>query len=180
MIDTLIEEVVKREGGYSNHPDDRGGETNWGITIAVARKHGYDGAMRSMPKSEAHAIYKRIYWLKPKLDQIYEIAPRIAAEMFDTGVNMGTATAISFLQRALNALNRQERDYQDLSVDRNIGPLTLRALRQYMHKRANKGEIVLLRAIEALQGARYISLAEKRRANAVSYTHLTLPTICSV
>lgn len=165
MIDDLIDEVIQREGGYSNHPHDRGGETNWGITIAVARKHGYDGPMRNMPKSEAHAIYKRIYWLKPKFDEIAKLAPKVAAEMFDTGVNMGTATAISFVQRALNALNRQERDYQDLMIDRAIGPATLGALMLYLRKRGPKGEIVLLRAIEALQGERYIRLAEKRGTN---------------
>jgi lysozyme family protein len=42
-IDQLIEEVIGREGGYSNHPADRGGATRWGITEAVARAHGYRG-----------------------------------------------------------------------------------------------------------------------------------------
>ncbi len=165
MIDRLINDVLKREGGYSNHPHDMGGETNWGITIGTARQHGYDGPMRSMPKSEAHSIYKRIYWLKPQFDRIAALAPKVAEEMFDTGVNMGVGTAISFTQRALNALNRQERDYKDLQIDRVIGPATLAALRGYLHKRGAKGEIVLLRAIEALQGERYIRLAEKRSTN---------------
>jgi len=165
MIDQLINEVLKREGGYSNHPHDRGGETNWGITIATARKHGYDGPMRTMPLAEAHSIYKRIYWLKPKFDKIAAIAPKIATEMFDTGVNMGPRTATGFVQRALNALNRQERDYKDLNVDKNIGPATLQALSAYVGKRGHKGENILLRAIEALQGERYIRLAEKRTAN---------------
>lgn len=165
MINDLIDNVIEKEGGYSNHPHDRGGETNWGITINIARKHGYDGPMRDLPRIEAHAIYKRIYWLKPQFDKIADIAPKIAIEMFDTGVNMGTGTAISFVQRALNALNRQERDYQDLNVDRVIGPATLRALQKYLHKRGPRGESVLLRAIEALQGERYIRLAEKRSSN---------------
>lgn len=165
MINDLIDNVLKKEGGYSNHPHDRGGETNWGITINIARKHGYDGPMRDLPKIEAHAIYKRMYWLQPKFDKIADIAPKIATEMFDTGVNMGVGTAISFVQRALNALNRQERDYQDLNVDRVVGPATLGALQQYLHKRGPKGESVLLRAIEALQGERYIRLAEKRSSN---------------
>ncbi len=165
MINNLIDDVLQKEGGYSNHPHDRGGETNWGITIAVARKYGYNGPMRSMPKSEAHSIYKHIYWLKPQFDKIALLAPKIAAEMFDTGVNMGVRTAISFVQRALNALNRQERDYQDLTIDKVIGPATLKALEQYLNKRGAKGELVLLRAIEALQGERYIRLAEKRSSN---------------
>ncbi len=165
MIDRLINDVLKREGGYSNHPHDMGEETNWGITIKTARQQGYNGLMRTMPKSEAHNIYKRIYWLKPQFDKIALLAPKIAAEMFDTGVNMGVGTAVSFTQRALNALNRQERDYKDLQIDRVIGPATLAALKAYLRKRGARGEIVLLRAIEALQGERYIRLAEKRSTN---------------
>jgi Glycosyl hydrolase 108 len=46
-IDQLIDDVIGREGGYSNHPADRGGATRWGVTEAVARAHGYRGDMRS-------------------------------------------------------------------------------------------------------------------------------------
>ena len=62
-IDDLIEDLVEREGGYVNHPADRGGPTNWGITEAVARRQGYVGDMNAMPQSDAAAIYKRLYWL---------------------------------------------------------------------------------------------------------------------
>ncbi len=39
-VDSLIDEVIGREGGYSNHPADRGGPTRWGVTEKVARAHG--------------------------------------------------------------------------------------------------------------------------------------------
>ena len=45
-IDQLVEALIDREGGYVNHPADRGGATCFGITEAVARAHGYGGAMR--------------------------------------------------------------------------------------------------------------------------------------
>ncbi len=45
--------VFAVEGGYSNNPADPGGETNHGVTVAVARSHGYDGPMREMPKETA-------------------------------------------------------------------------------------------------------------------------------
>ena len=48
-IDELIDDVIEREGGYVNHPADRGGPTNWGITEAVARRQGYVGDMRALP-----------------------------------------------------------------------------------------------------------------------------------
>ncbi len=161
-VEALIEEVIEREGGYVNHPADRGGATNWGITEAVARRQGYAGDMRALPRSDAAAIYRRLYWHKPRLDSVAERAPRLAAEMFDTGINMGTGTAAGFLQRALNALNREGRDYPDLTVDRAIGPATLAALDAFLKKRGKGAESVLLKAVEALQGAHYLNIAEAR------------------
>lgn len=160
--DALIDAVIDREGRYVNHPADRGGPTCWGITEAVAREQGYDGPMRDLPRSEAVSVYRRLYWLRPGLDKVALRAPKIAAELFDTGVNMGSATAAGFLQRALNALNRAARDYPDVAVDRDIGPRTLAALDGFLRARGAGGEIVLLRAMEALQGERYVALAERR------------------
>ena len=164
-VDELIDDVIGREGGYSNHPADRGGPTRWGITEAVARAHGFAGDMRALPREEAAAIYRRIYWLRPGFDRVAEIAPRIAAELFDTGVNMGPEVAAGFVQRALNALNRGASDYPDIAVDRRIGETTLAALRGFIARRDGSGEEVLLKAIEALQGERYLRLAEQRPAN---------------
>ncbi|HXH52523.1 MAG TPA: glycosyl hydrolase 108 family protein [Sphingomicrobium sp.] len=161
-IDELLEEVLVREGGYINHPADRGGETNWGITVAVARAHGYAGPMRSLPRDEAKAIYRRIYWLRPRFDEVAKRAPKVAAELFDTGINMGPAVAATFLQRALTALNRQGKDYPDLTPDGRIGPRTLAALDGFLRARGKQsGETVLVRALDALQGERYIRLAER-------------------
>jgi lysozyme family protein len=164
-ITALIDKVIALEAGFSDHPADRGGATRWGVTEAVARAHGYSGNMRHFPRHEAAAIYMRKYWLQPGFDRIAEHAPDLAAELFDTGINMGTGTASGFLQRALNALNRNGRDYKDVSVDRKIGTETLGALETFLRKRGGAGETVLLKAIEALQGARYIKLAETRPAN---------------
>jgi lysozyme family protein len=161
-IDNLIEELIEREGGYVDHPADRGGPTRWGITEAVARRQGFTDDIRRLPQRDAAAIYKRLYWLAPAFDKVATFAPNLAAEMFDTGVNMGTGTAIGFLQRALNALNRNGRDYADLTVDRRIGPVTLLALAAFFRQRGESGETVLLKAVEALQGAHYVRLAEAR------------------
>lgn len=164
-ISTLIDEVIAREGGYSDHPADRGGPTNMGITQAVARANGYAGSMHTLPRATAETIYRRLYWDRPGYGFVAEVAPKIAAELFDTGINMGTATASGFLQRALNALNRNQRDYADLKVDRAVGGRTLQALGAFMALHGKGGEAVLLKAIEALQGERYIALAESRPAN---------------
>jgi lysozyme family protein len=164
-VDALIDEVIDREGGYSDHPGDRGGATRWGITEAVARTEGFRGPMQVLPRAQAVAIYRRLYWTAPGLDRVATRAPRLAAELFDTGVNMGPVTAAGFLQRALNALNRGGADYADLPVDGAIGARTLAALDRFLARRGAGGEAVLLKAVEALQGERYLALAEARPAN---------------
>lgn len=164
-VGVLIEELIDREGGYVNHPADRGGSTCWGITQAVARAAGYRGAMAAMPRSVAAGIYRRSYWERPGHAAVAQRAPALAAELFDTGVNMGPAVAGGFLQRALNALNRGGRDYADIAVDGRLGPRTLAALDGYLAVRGRAGERVLLKAVEALQGERYLKLAETRPAN---------------
>jgi lysozyme family protein len=164
-IDQLVDELIAREGGFVDHPADRGGATRWGITEAVARAHGYAGPMSLLPRGEAAAIYRRLYWLRPRFDQVARLSPRIAAELFDTGANMGPAVAATFLQRALTALNRNGKDYPDLVPDGRVGETTLAALRAFLALRKDKGEDVLLSALEALQGERYLRLAESRPAN---------------
>ena len=165
-VDELIDELIEREGGYVNHPADKGGPTCFGITEAVARAHGYAGAMVGLPREEAAAIYRRLYWLRPRFDQVAERCPRVAAELFDTGANMGPAVAATFLQRALTALNRGGSDYPDLVPDGRVGAVTIAALDSFLVARSRqRGETVLLRALEALQGERYLRLAEKRPAN---------------
>lgn len=164
-VDGLIDALIEREGGYVNHPADKGGPTCFGITEAVARAHGYAGPMRQMPRTDAAAIYKRLYWLRPHFDDVSKRSNRLAAELFDTGVNMGPAVAVTFLQRALTALNRNAKDYPDLTPDGRIGAATLSALDTFLVSRGANGETVLLRALEALQGERYLRLAERRPAN---------------
>src|SRR5438105_3396097 len=64
-IRTLIDQLIDREGGYVDHPADRGGATRWGITAAVARANGYQGAIRDLPQAVAADIYERVYWQAP-------------------------------------------------------------------------------------------------------------------
>src|SRR4051794_12162780 len=122
--------------------------------------------MRYLPRDEAAAIYKRLFWLRPQFDEVAKRSFPIAAELFDTGANMGPCVAATFLQRALTALNRNGSDYPDLVPDGRIGERTLAALDGFLAKRgSSSGETVLLRALEALQGERYLRLAERRPAN---------------
>ena len=165
-VDTIIDKILENEGGYSNNPNDAGGETNFGITVAVARANGYQGAMRDMSEATARRIYQQIYITAPGFDKVLELSPAIALELVDTGVNMGPGVAGKFLQRALNVLNQRKKLFANLAVDGGVGPGTLGALKLYLTYYSNKGgEAVLLTALNALQGARYIELAENQEAD---------------
>ena len=124
------------------------------MTAIVAEANSADPWTSRARPSFLYVMYALLLWAIPM--------GLIAAELFDTGVNMGTGIAAGFLQRALNALNRAARDYPDIAVDREIGPRTLSALDGFLKARGKGGETVLLRAMEALQGERYIALAERR------------------
>jgi len=164
-VEGMIGAVIEREGGYVDHPADRGGPTCWGITRAVALANGYDGPVRCLSRGAAAEIYRRVYWERPGYAQVAARAPGVAAALFDAAVNMGSAAATEFLQRALNALNRGAADFADIARDGLVGPATLAALDAFLARRGAAGEGVLVKAIEALRGARYVALAERRPAN---------------
>ena len=85
-VDQLIDEVIRKEGGYVNHPADKGGPTRYGITQSVARANGYSGDMRKLPIETAKLIYKRVYVEKPGFHRLPAPFDMLA---FDAGVNSG-------------------------------------------------------------------------------------------
>lgn len=137
----------------------------WGITQNTARAHGYRGDMRDLTREQALMILEGDYWYGPRFDQVAQFSPDIAAEMCDTGVNMGPTVATKMLQRWLNVFNRGGKLYPDMDVDGRIGPRTIAALRAYLGNRGKDGERVMLTALNCTQGDRYLDLAEKREAN---------------
>lgn len=164
-VDQMIDDLIGREGRYSFNVNDAGGETMWGITAATARRNGYLGAMSMMPRATAATIYRNEYLVKPGFDQVHAVSPRIAEEMFDTGVNQGANLPAAWLQRILNALNRQGKDYADIGVDGRVGPATVSALRAFLAKRGVDGETVIVRALNCQQGVRYLDITEARPQN---------------
>ncbi len=166
-IDQIIEGVIAREGSeFTNDPNDSGGATRWGITRDALSKWRNAAVtsddVRRLTAIEAKRIYRARYVTQPGFDAVATVSAAIAEELIDTGVNTGPARAAEMLQRCLNALNRQERDYPDVKVDGDCGPGTIAALRAFLKLRATDGELVILRALNCLQGEFYISLAERR------------------
>jgi lysozyme family protein len=164
-VEKIINSIIDTEGGYTDNKSDLGGPTNFGITEKEARVNGYTGDMKDFPRQKAYDIYLNKYWLGPRFDEVAKLSEVVAGELCDTGVNMGVLTAKLMLQRALNLLNRQGKDFPDLKVDGQIGPGTMSALAKYLAKRGAEGEKVLMRTLMVLRGARYVEITEARPEN---------------
>jgi len=163
-IDQVITDVMKAEGwdAYTDDPDDAGKETKWGITVASARAYGYLGPVKDMTEAVARAIYRKRYVDEPRFADVVAIEPNIGAELIDTGVNMGTAVAATFLQRWLNGFNDTGSRYGDLHVDGRIGAVTLDALRAFVRWRGPQGITVLMRGLNGVQATRYLEITESK------------------
>lgn len=167
-IQEIIDEIINKEGGFVDHPDDRGGPTNFGITFATYKRYKTDATiedLKNLPRKDAYAIYENQYYKRTNINQLFSISELISSEVLDTAINMGPQVAISFLQTSLNAFNNKQQFYSDITVDGIIGKATLNALTAYKQRRGTLGEIVLLKALNCLQGARYIELSQTREAN---------------
>src|SRR5689334_2968053 len=121
-----LQRLLAHEGGYSNHPDDPGGPTNFGITIFDYRKYVKADAgaedVRAMTLDAAKAIYCAKYWDALRCD---DLPAGLDYAVFDYGVNSGVSRAAKVLQRLLG-----------VPADGIIGPVTLAAARDCDCQRA--------------------------------------------
>lgn len=166
----IIDKILEIEGpDYTDDEKDSGGPTKWGITqatLANYRKTPVTPAdVENLTRAEAWNCYDWLYVSKPGFTNVIPISEPIAGELIDTGVNCGSGVAILMLQRLLNALNDEGRLYRDLKVDGDLGQATLDALRAYLAARGTEGMLVLHKALNCLQGERYVDLAEKSVKN---------------
>ena len=158
----IIDDILDREGGHVDDPADSGGETNWGVTKAVARNCGYEGDMKDMERDFAIKVYTEMYWDRILGDELEQVSGNIAEEVMDTAVNCGVGASVQFLQRSLNLFNDGGRLYADVNVDGSMGPATMQALNSFAMKR---DITVLVRLLNCLQGAMYADLAERNPKN---------------
>lgn len=121
-----LQHTFRNEGGWSDHPRDRGGLTRWGITEATWRQwlraHGESyHPLSEMQKADAEGIYRAWYWNANRCGEMTLSA--VAIEVFDTTVNVGMAAAGLMVQRACNFLTAD--DKVNLKEDGVIGPRTV-------------------------------------------------------
>lgn len=165
-IDDIINDILKTEGEkYTDDPADSGGPTKWGWTKKALRDMGWFGDVRSLDRQTAFDLYYRRFVVNSGYEPIGPLSMKILCEMMDTAVNMGEYWAGRFLQGSLNALNDEQKIYPDIVVDGKIGPNTIKALKKFLDYRNDEGEVVMLRALNCLQGARYLGLAETMPKN---------------
>lgn len=118
-----IDLVLEDEGGYVNNPNDNGGPTNKGVTLANFRRFikpkGTIDDLKRLTLEQARDVYKQQYWNAVRADEL----PRgVDYCVFDFAVNSGPARAKEYLQRALAQMGLYKG-----AIDKKIGPATLAA-----------------------------------------------------
>ena len=120
-IDTILDEIIRREGGYVNHPADRGGPTDFGITeqtLGSWRQLGRSATaaeVQALTEAEARAIYRQQYIAGPGFEAVTHLA--LLHLLVDAGVHSGPKRAVQWLQSSLG-----------VTADGVIGPKTRAAL----------------------------------------------------
>lgn len=142
-FELAIDKVLKHEGGYVNHPNDPGGETNFGIT---KRSYPYLD-IRNLTREMAIKIYKQDWWDNYHYSCIND--QFLATKIFDMAINMGAVQAHKLLQRAAN----QVYGGNILVVDGLIGTNTLRLVNQLE-------PIKLLDVVRDIQASYYRNIVE--------------------
>ncbi len=120
-VTQLIDDIIRREGGYVNHPADKGGPTNWGITqatLASWRGHSVSAAdVQALTQDEARSIYLKRYFQDADIDQLPEA---LQAQAFDINVNGGLKAILGRLTTYFKATPHEIVDF--------LGPKTANIL----------------------------------------------------
>lgn len=159
-VRTIAKEIVAREGGFVNDPDDPGGATNHGVTLATLRRLGLDltgdgevseADVRRLGRDQAVDIYLEHYFRRPRIADLPEA---LQPPVFDMYVNAG-ANAVKILQHLLNEMG------SDLAVDGRLGAMTVAAA----HRAAGTDPALLADAYGIARRNYYYALADARPAS---------------
>ncbi|MEX0287300.1 MAG: holin-associated N-acetylmuramidase [Paracoccaceae bacterium] len=156
----IAEEIVAREGGYVNDPDDPGGATKYGVTIHTMQRLGLDltgdgqvgvADVKALTRAQAVDIFVAHYFERPR---IARLPNAIQPSVFDMYVNAG-GNAVKILQRLLRDMGF------DISVDGAIGPQTIGAA----EAAARPNPVALRDAYGVARRNYYFRLADRRAAS---------------
>ena len=159
-VEQIARQIVAREGGYVNDPDDPGGATNFGVTIGTMQSLGMDlnrdgridaADVRALTRAQAEQIFVEHYFRKPRLAELPE---PLQASVFDMYVNAG-GNAVKILQRLVSRMGFRT------AADGVVGPMTIAAV-------ADAAEAAPDHLVDAYGIARrnyYYALADQRPAS---------------
>lgn len=159
-IHQITDEILVREGGYVNDPDDPGGATNHGVTLGTLQRLGLDlnadgrvdvRDVRALSREQAADIFLRHYYYNPKINLLPE---KLQPSIFDMYVNAGS-NSVRILQRLLRQMG------YDLRVDGTLGPQTARIA----HAAAQVDAVALVDAYGIARRTYYFNLADRRPAS---------------
>lgn len=157
-----VEFVLKHEGGFSNHPNDPGGATNFGISLRLLEQQGIDidgdgdidiDDIKGVTKVKAKEIYKELWWDKYRYERIE--STDIAKKVFDIAVNAGAVRSHKITQRAVNRIRNGL-----LFVDGKLGTKSFAAINGII---ARGLYLNLYKAIQKEQELFYIDIANKNK-----------------
>ena len=171
----ILNTVLSHEGGWSDHPADKGGPTYKGITsrwypdwpgwkIIDELRNSTDFPQclsgHAPLQVRVSEFYWEEYWAPLRCDDIQ--SNLVAGKLFDTAINIDKSDATRILQRCLNTLNVHPSN-PDLEVDGRIGPVTVATVNTYIEFTAG-GELALLAYMKSEQGHHYVEQGLKNRS----------------
>ena len=131
--------ILGNEGGLSDHPADKGGLTNLGITQSTLDRAqleftGLPSSVKDLTRAQAEEIYRVFYWEESKADML---PYPLCTLHFDAAVNHGVGGAGKLLQKTLNNYAQKAGLNVRVDVDGAVGPKTLAALCQCLDLKGN-------------------------------------------
>jgi len=154
--------VAAMEGGWSNHPDDSGGATRWGVTKALAECSGF--YLTDRTEELCKAIFYQEFWLPLSLSTLASRSTWLASEIFEAAVNAGPGAAARFLQVSLNLLSPRSPS-PTLKVDGALGPVSLRFCLSWLAEGGKIAELALINAFNGEQYLHYKGCVERNEKN---------------
>ena len=158
-IEAMIDDVISKEGGYVNHPADKGGATKYGITQKTLSRYLETAVTIDMVKGldleTARDIYELKYYRAPRIDRLPQ---DLQPFLFDCAVNHGPRRAIKFLQNVCN-----EAGFGPLSVDGLMGPKTKEQARACLEE---LGQWMIVALVEERQMF-YVDIVERNESQEV-------------
>lgn len=159
-VQQIAEDIVAREGGYVNDPDDPGGATHFGVTLHTLKRLGVDANrdgrvderdLRLLSRAQAVEIFITHYFEAPGLERLPAV---LQPSIFDMFVNAG-ANAVRILQQLLSKMGFET------AVDGVLGPQTV----AHAHRAAAQGAQLFVDAYGIERRNYYYRLADHRAAS---------------